>query len=312
MNTGDIFSALGKYKQTEENYLTEAFVFLISSLLESALDHLIGIEILNQLCAFEQGSTFDPVEKVSVVTQEVIEVGKLDIKIQSPDKLIYVEVKDYSPVNPQQLKKYRIDLDSHNIPTKRLVLLTRFFVDSSEHKNLSDRQVRWSEVYNWLTFLKVQDPISRYLINSFISFLEVKQMSMQKVGWEYVNGVPAFNNLIDMIEVAIRSAGIPFSKTAPKGFGWDYRGFSMEGGLWCGIVYSDHLYLIFEIWDKQKYDQTRVKQPTYPVRDNNKSIFFDLIFENVRFFCLDKDKQLEEITKFIKTAYAEAQQMMVK
>ena len=67
------------------------------------------------------------------------------------------------------------------------------------------------EIYNWLAVLKAKakDPSNTYLIDSFNCFLEGKQMSIQKVGWEYINGVPALINMLNMIEVAIESAGIP-------------------------------------------------------------------------------------------------------
>ena len=45
----DIFSALAKYNYaTGENYLTEAFVFVINSL--CAREPSIGLDILNNLC----------------------------------------------------------------------------------------------------------------------------------------------------------------------------------------------------------------------------------------------------------------------
>lgn len=216
MSDENIFSALAKYNSaTDENYLTESFVFVINTLLRQ--ERLIGLEILNQLCFENDGGSFDTDEDISVSTQEPTEQGTPDIKLSSPSKLIYVEVKHDSPVDPEQLKRYKKQLDSSSIGIKRLILLTRFPIDFSEHQGIPDKHVRWFEVYNWLTNTRTRakDVISVYLMDSFKSFLEVKGMSIQKVGWEYINGVPAFNNLINMIEVAIQGARIPiYGKSA--------------------------------------------------------------------------------------------------
>lgn len=139
-------------------------------------------------------------------------------------------------------------------------------------------------------------------------------MSIQRVSWEYINGVPALINLINMIEVAIQSAGIPFYPASPKHVALDSRGFYLGDNreFWCGIFYSDPLVVIFSMEDKKNFNAKLVETPSYPMREVKYSIWFRLQLEDRLFFSLDKDKQLEEITKFVKTAYAEAQQMRIK
>ncbi len=311
-SSGNIFSALAKYSSAnEENYLTESFVFLVNSLL--AKERAIGLEILTQLCLKKDNEcSFDVDEDVSISTQETTGQGTLDIKVSSPNKLIYIEVKDYSPVDPGQLKRYKKDLESSDIAIKRLILLTRFPLDLSEHQGIPDNHVRWFEVYNWLASAKdkTQNPVSGYLIESFMSFLEVKQMSIQKVGWEYINGVPALTNLINMIEVAIQGAPLPIYGKSP---GWDFKGFYVESKeFWCGIHYNNPLIITFEMMDKKKFNAKPVETPSYTVKEGRYRMWFSLQLEDKHFFSLDKDEQLEEITKFVKTAYTEAQQMRVK
>jgi len=314
MSSENIFSALAKYNSAiDENYLTEAFVFLINSLL--VRERPIGLEILTQLCVKNNEFSFDTDEDISVSTQETTEQGIPDIKVFSPNKLIYVEVKDYSPVDIDQLKRYKKALESSAASTKHIVLLTRFAIDFEEQEERPYKHVRWFEVYNWLTNARTRakEPISVYLIDSFKSFLEVKQMSIQKVEWEYINGVPALINLLNMIEAAIQGARIPFYSAYPRAVALDYRGFYLANGeFWCGIYYGDHLVLAFEIQNKKGFNAKLVETPSYPLREDNKSIWFRLQLEGVHFFSLDKDEQLEEITKFVKTAYTEAQQMKVK
>jgi len=306
-----IFSTLAKYsKPQDENYLTEAFVFLINSLL--ANEKFVGIQILNRLCAESGELVFIVDDDIAVSTQYVTDLGIPDIKISSPDKLVYVEVKGYSPVEVTQLKRYKEVLKSSDCGFQKLILLTRYAVNYEEHKGIPDRQVCWFEVYNWLKSLEPQHAVSAYLIDSFNSFLEDKGMSIEKVTSEYIEGMPAFNNLINMIEAAIKSVGIPFYKNYPRAAAWDSKGFWLENKkYYCGIYYNAPLTLIFKAFNKKDLDIGKVASPTYPIREALASIWFMLQFEDVHLFSLDKDRQLEEITKFIRTAYGEAKQMRI-
>lgn len=308
----NIFSVLAKYSlPQDENYLTEAFVFLINCLLNR--DRRAGIEILTKLCVEKDEFSFTADENISVSTQYVTEMGTPDIKVSTEDKLIYIEVKDYSPVNTKQLRGYRNALELSDRPIKKLILLTRFPVDNTEHKGLPDRQICWFEVNNWLASLQTREPVSAYMVDSFKSFLEDKKMVIDKVGWEYITGVPAFNNLINMIEVAIKSVEIPFYKTYPRAAAWDSKGFWLENKkYYCGVYYNAPLTVIFKALHKKNLNPGNVASPSYPIKEAFASMWFMLQLEDVHFFALDKDRQLEEITKFISTAHQEAEQMRVK
>ena len=88
----NIFSTLGKYSSaTDENYLTESFVFLINELLRR--DPSFGTALLNHVCVINSEFHFVPEETIQVTTQEVTKHGTPDIKISSPDKLMYIEVR---------------------------------------------------------------------------------------------------------------------------------------------------------------------------------------------------------------------------
>ena len=70
MASENIFSALSKGKSPrDENYLTEAFVFVINSLLQEDKDKDIGLEILNKLCVNQNEFSFDESEAISVSTR---------------------------------------------------------------------------------------------------------------------------------------------------------------------------------------------------------------------------------------------------
>jgi hypothetical protein len=305
----DIFSALAKYNSArDENYLTEAFVFLINYLLSN--ERPIGTEILNKLCVRNNEFYFDIDEVITVSTQEVTEQGTPDIKIFTPDKLIYIEVKHDSSLGYKQISRYKKAIESSVVGTNKVILLTRFNIDIEEEIEKPYKHVRWFEIYNWLADAKTQDSVAAYLIEQFKSFLEVKQMSIQKVGWEYINGIPALNNLINMIEVAIQGASLDVYQ---KSAAWDAKGFYVESTeFWCGIHYDNPLILSFNMMHKTKYNRERLKESRYELREGRYRLWFRLPLEEIHFFSLDKDEQLEKLTKFVKIAYADAQKMRVK
>jgi len=309
MLSESIFSALAKYNSArDENYLTESFAFILNSLLR--IEKPIAVAILNQLCGNNE-FCFDLDEDISISTQETTEQGRPDIKISSPNKLIYVEVKHDSGLGHQQIERYKKALVSSEVPIRRVVLLTRFAIDFDDQQERPDKHVRWFEVYNWLANVNVKNHVSMYLIKSFISFLEEKQMSIQKIGWEYINGVPALNNLLNMLEVAIKSNSI---NTYKRSHGWtekeSYQGFYLGGKeLWCGVDMMDPMHLEFVVYNKKNLAVENLKTPSYPIKEDSSSILFLLDLNKIHFFSLDKDEQLNEITKFIKKSFDDAQEM---
>jgi hypothetical protein len=303
----NIFSALAKYGSREsENYLTEAFVFLLKNLLER--DRKTAVRILDMLCGRDDEFCFDPEQTIIISTQKTTEEGRPDIEILAPNKRIYVEVKYDATLGYRQIDRYRKALEAHPEKNKCIVLLTRFAVEL-EGDAKPDKHVRLFEVYNWLVEAEVEDPVSEYLVRAFMDYLEEKQMSIQKVGWEYINGVPALTNLMNMIQVAIESPSLPiYQKTA----GWDWKGFYiMDGDHFCGIYYERPLTVVFEIQHKGRYDLERLVEARYPVEEGQHSISFLLDLESTHFFSLNKDEQLELITTFLRASLDDAQEARI-
>ena len=212
-------------------------------------------------------------------------------------------------------RKASSSISSTTATIKHVVLITRFAVDYEDQAEIPYKHVRWFEVYNWLDSAQkeVKDPISVYLMNEFKSFLEVRQMSMQKVGWEYINGAAALNNLMNMIEVAIKNTQIQFYPVFPRSVGWEFKGFLLgDKEFWRGIHYDNPSVITFELQDKKRFDKSRIETPSYKLMEGKERLWFRLPLEESHFFSLDKDEQLEEITKFVKTAYIEAEQMRIK
>ncbi len=286
----NIFTSLSKYNSAvDENYLTESFVFVLNSLLES--DRSACIEILRHLCVKENDFDFLNDESLVISTQETTELGRPDIKISSPDKLIYIEVKHDSGLGHRQIERYKTALSISNVPIKKVILLTRFPIDFDQEQEKPYKHVRWFEVANWLLKLKCKNPISTYFINSFLKFLEVKNMTVQKVSWEYIDGFPAFKNLINMIGVAIEAMSLKLLKSG----GWGHSGFYIETSkVFCGIYHDNPLSIIIEAYGKK-----------------GKLIYSaSLSLEDIHFFSLSKDEQLEKITQFVKEKYKEAKKAL--
>lgn len=198
--SNNIFLALSKYNSVKnENYLTESFVFILNYLLTN--DRSTCLEILEFLCVNDHEYFFDLNEDLSITTQETTEFGRPDIKISSPDNWIYIEVKHDSGLGDRQLERYTQALQSEvsGKSIKRLIFLSRFPSDLTDSQEKPSKHVHWYEIYNVFSKCRKDDPVIRFLIQSFMEFLEVKKMSVQKITWEYIKGATAFKDLINML-----------------------------------------------------------------------------------------------------------------
>ncbi|MFC2017149.1 PD-(D/E)XK nuclease family protein [Chloroflexota bacterium] len=309
----NIFTALGKYNSpVDENYLTESFVYVLNALLKR--NSSVACRLLNKMCVNDSEFEFTVAENIDITTQEVTKLGRPDIKISTPDKLIYIEVKHESPLGENQILRYNNALSGSEAKNKHVVLLTRYDIDwagkSSDEKPY--KHIKWLYIHQLLSIelTSVTDPVNIYLVESFMKFLEVKQMSIQKVGWEYIKGIPEMLNLIGMMEFCIENAGIKLYQQYPRAVALEWRGFYLESNNYlCFIYYAEPLKIYLQIVNKKGYERSRVPKSQFPVTEDNKSIYFHLQLEEHYFFSLDKEKQIEVITDFIKTSLKDAKQM---
>lgn len=284
----NLFAALAKYPGTEaENYLTESFVFVLQQLLsreESAahafIERLIGVELF-------AGENSPAVVQIS--TQVRVEGGIPDIEIRIPDELhAYIEVKHDAHLGFGQLEFYKSVVERSLEPTKVAILLTRSRSSSVETELAPDEyhHVCWYEVHRWFSSLTTEDPVLKFLIHDFISFLEAKRMSHQKIKWAYEEGVPALIDFTDMLESVIAEVvpDLKMTRTA----GWSWRGFYLDSRVFIGIRYDDPTRLVFE--------NDSGNSPTF------KRAF---IFSEAHFFSLDAGEQFEVLAKFIEGSFTE-------
>ena len=125
MSAPNVFTTLSKYGSSEvENYLTEAFVFLLNLLLERNPE--IALTFVNKLCGLSGERQLTKPKSVAISTQIVVDEGRPDIEIrQGVNALIYIEVKHDAPLGVGQLEYYKRKLIESGISNTALVLLTR-------------------------------------------------------------------------------------------------------------------------------------------------------------------------------------------
>jgi hypothetical protein len=303
----NLFKDLSRHlSERHEDFLTNSFVYLLNYLLDN--EKPLGIALLNFICVKNSEFVFSEGEEVVITTQKSTSEGTPDIEIKSIDKCIYVEVKHDSGLGIKQIERYRKALGNERMPVKKIVLLTKFSLDFEESKEegAPDKHIRWYQIHRYLEELKPRGEVGKFLINQFIGFLEGKQMAIQRVGWEYTNGIRAFLNLVNMIGIAIEDLGIKiYQKTA----GWEWRGYYLEGrDEFCGVYFEepDSIYLFsFGLLSYKPQE----KDFRFPFYEDDGGTYFELALEDAHFFALQKDEQLDFLKKFISTCHSEAKRL---
>ena len=284
----NLFQSLHGYSTIEEeNYLTESFVLVLRRLLE--LEPAIAVRLLDDIAHWPTGAEIESSAGVVVETQVTVVEGRPDIVLRAPNRLVYVEVKDGSGLGTGQLEYYWQRLQEAAEPHKRLVLLSRTrgtaaetTLDSEQFHNLC-----WFEVHAWLRTAPLTDPVARHYADEFVEFLEMKNMALQRVGWEYISGVPALYNLTEMLVAAADDALPGVRRQLTSGWGW--RGIGLRQAYYCGIRYARPTVLVFE--------NNSGTNPTYKR---------DLDLEATHFFALTADEQMHLLKDFLRQAYGDS------
>ncbi len=249
-----------------------------------------GLAFVERVCGLPEGVRLEGAESVVISTQVTVGEGRPDIEVRSgTDTLVYVKVKHDAPLGAGQLEYYLAKLEEAPEPNTHLVLLTRSRASSRE--TTLDRNnyhhVCWYEIHNRLATTAVGDEVCRYLIDGFMRFLEEKEMSMEKVSREYIEGAPALLNLTKMMEVSVIEA-VP-DANRKRTAGWDWRGFNLDGRYFYGIRHQRPLLVVFE--------NNLGTSPTYKR---------DLALDEVGFFSLSKNEQFETLVEFLRRARDDA------
>ena len=112
----NLFSTLFKYgAYAPENYLTEAFVYLLKELLTRS--PAAGLKIVNRLAHFPTADAFQNPADLRIHTQVSGENGYPDIQITDGEaRLVSIEVKHDAPLHLGQLENYLHDLERTGMP----------------------------------------------------------------------------------------------------------------------------------------------------------------------------------------------------
>ena len=194
----NIFSSLNKYlvRQTE-NFLTEGLTYVLDVLVTNETKS--AQELLRLISGIDL--QLEP-SSLTITTQESTETGRPDLVIrQLKDFTLFLEIKHDSAIGVRQLERYFEELELRESNFKQLILITRS-KHSLKHTGLDQnhfRHICWYQISGWMSELKVADKVSEYTIEHFLHFLEEKEMTTEKVEWEYIRGVSALVHLSNML-----------------------------------------------------------------------------------------------------------------
>jgi hypothetical protein len=230
-------------------------------------------------------------ENLVITTQESTEQGRPDLAIsQKLDFLFYIEVKDRSGLGWQQLERYYKELKKREETNKQLFLLTRSKM-TAHHVSLSREKfthILWHQVAAWLATLPLQKDVPKYLVKSYVTFLEESQMSLVQIK-NYADGVFNMRRMVELIRFALDEA-IPnehFAYTNPLEKQWIGYYWQPDHN-WLGFYFDKPVILWIE---KGGDEEPRPKR--------------SLNLEETHFFDLDSGEQLDALISFIRKSVEE-------
>lgn len=306
MNT-DLFSTLYHWAQhQEENFTTDAFVYIVNYLLTH--EPCLGRRFVEWVCFGDNSFDSFGSSRIIVATQVHDDDGTPDIRIETSDCFILVEVKKASNLHEGQLTQYHTILKRSSKTIRRLVLLTDYRVEYQEEEK-PHRYIRWFHVADWMRHHDPSTDSGRFLYAQFLLFLRRQMMTVEQVGWEYFAGIKAFRNLVTMLGKALEIAEVPVSKFqgASEWIGY----FLDKGHCWTGVNYSRPNIVRLTIETKD-FDGDRFMTLGRGELQNGKPVFeLDLNTEAVHFFARTSDSQLAVLTEFLRNAYQDAKSCLV-
>lgn len=284
-----VFSSLFRYTNwQEENFLAETFSYLLSLILEK--EPGAGIKILANLSGENSHTWFSYSSRISIANQVTVDEDRPDLVIETDKgKVIVILLTQNSCSSLEQLGRYSSLKQSGDKETQ-LVLLTRSRASLQETRSRKERfhQVCWYQISAWLSQAGFTDQGVCFLTRQFLDYLQDKEISMEKISRDQLEGLPAQVNLARMLGVAIAEA-LPAEKSS-KTAGWKSIGYSLEESddLWIGFHFREPNSILFE-------------------QGNGKTPAFQrvLCLPEVDFFSLSGGEQLESLISFVRETYFE-------
>src|SRR6056297_43947 len=179
----------------DENFTTEAFVHLITTLI--ALEPQTAKNLLSKLTngflhLYKEDFSF-----LEINTQVHTDEGKPDIEIRTKERLVYIEVKVDSKLGRDQLDRYRAALEKSDFSQTLLVLLTRY--GSLEGADKADFFIQWHHVADWLqnASSKIENQQAEFLVQQFVEYLQLYKMTFDTVAGEIAKSVQFLERLME-------------------------------------------------------------------------------------------------------------------
>ncbi|MEX2161212.1 MAG: PD-(D/E)XK nuclease family protein [Anaerolineales bacterium] len=275
----NLFSSVNKYtiRQTE-NFLTECLCYVLDVLISN--EPKLGEGLLKQITGTNieiNSTTFE------ITTQETAEVGRPDVVIsQGEDFTFFIEIKHDSTLGANQLERYFQKLAEREGKVKQLILITRskHSLKQTRLDPKSFRHLCWYQISEWMSELKGKEKVSQYTIAQFLSFLEEKAMTNEKVEWQYIEGVPALRHLMVMLNTAIAET-FP-ETTVVKNAGWNWIGYIVADKYWVGVRYENLLQISIETAGAKQYSPLSI-----------------INLEESHFFAHKAGEQLDKLIEFV-------------
>jgi hypothetical protein len=179
----------------DENFTAEAFIYLLKHLQGSEENSFLNI--ISNLSGNLIIPSIDKAHEIKISSQIHIDNSVPDIQIETPSKLIFVEVKFASKLERKQVSTYlELLKNSPYIPENtRLVCLTRSPISS----DITDGAlpVRWYQVAEWLEneLTSIGNENSKFLILTFIDFLTFQKAILTKVSSPISEGLSKYKNI---------------------------------------------------------------------------------------------------------------------
>ncbi len=234
------------------------------------------------------------------------------MKVETDSVLVFIEVKKGSGLGHRQLERYRGILESSKHATKNLILLTLYQVEFDERSERPDRQLTWHDVGEYLrNYSEFSNPVSQFLVQQFIEFLEQQRMSVQRVERDYISGMQAYVRLVTMIDHAVDVAEIAKYKRPrnAKGFWIFYVGSTKSRDYSIRFYYEEPTKLRFEFYNKRHDPEQLDSYPAWNAGGKSPHRIMELDEE---FFGLDAQRQLGVLAEFFRSSYAEAKRLELR
>lgn len=308
----NLLSVLYKWAhRQDENFLTEAFVHLLQSLLQIEPSH--GCLILSRLTGGACKIPVAEVDLVSLTTQVTTDLGRPDIEVTTPDCLVFIEVKKESGLGHLQLERYRAQLQKRAgfFSATKLVLLTRYPITYGVNAEKPDVHIRWMEIGEWLEELQFDSEVTKFLVEQFLGFLYERGMKMEKVTWQLVEGQRSLRSLLAMVEEAISATNLSIHQRTA---GWDWIGYYLEGKkAFIGFYFDEPNLLCFEAYVGRPLDGMEIDFGEVADNGTQWDAFLDLAAEREPFFfAQNKANQYKIVEEFLRKSWTYAKTLLVQ